>query len=88
MSIEMTLFGSIKFRGINKVFKIIENYLSVFGLVPSHSSSILWIQKIGLYRLNTCIERSKDWILIIDESIQIGKEKLLVVLGIRACLKS
>ena len=44
---------------------------------------MLWFKKIGYYRLTQVKEIAKDWILIIDESIQFGKEKLLVVYGIR-----
>lgn len=83
MSIEFKLLSSIKFRGISKVFEVMEKYLSIFGLVPSHSSTILWTQKIGLYQLKNCLVKANDWILIIDESIQIGREKLLVILGVR-----
>lgn len=83
MSIEIKLISSIKFRGISKVFEVMEKHLSIFGLIPSHSSTILWTQKLGLYRINNCMIKAKDWILIVDESIQIGKEKLLVILGVR-----
>lgn len=83
MSIELKISSSIKFRGISKVFEIMEKYLGVFGLIPSHSSTILWMKKVGLYQLKNCREIANDWILIMDESIQIGKEKLLVILGIR-----
>lgn len=44
---------------------------------------MLWFKKIGYYRLTQAKEIAKDWILIIDESIQFGKEKLLVIYGIR-----
>ena len=50
---------------------------------PSHSTIILWSKKFGLYHIEREIPKSKDWIIILDESIEFGNEKMLVVLGIR-----
>lgn len=41
-------------------------------------------KKVGYYCLNKIKIKADDWILIVDESIGIGQEKLLVVLGIRS----
>lgn len=38
---------------------------------------------MGVYRLTQTKEKSDDWILMIDESIAFGHDKLLVILGIR-----
>lgn len=51
---------------------------------PSHSTGMLWVKKVGYYCLNRPKTNADDWILILDESIGIGQEKLLVILGIRA----
>lgn len=47
---------------------------------------MLWVKKIGYTKLNSPKEKADDWILIMDESIGIGQEKVLVVLGIRRSL--
>ena len=44
---------------------------------------MLWIKKIGYTQLQSTKEKADDWIIIVDESIGIGQEKVLVVLGIR-----
>ncbi len=44
---------------------------------------MVWVKKIGLYQLTKSKEKSDDWIIILDQSIQLGKEKLLVILGLR-----
>ena len=44
---------------------------------------MLWIKKIGYTQLQLPKEKAEDWIVILDESIGIGQEKVLVVLGIR-----
>ncbi|MCK5535655.1 MAG: hypothetical protein KAI79_02450 [Bacteroidales bacterium] len=50
---------------------------------PSHSTIILWTKKFGLYHIEREIPISDDWVIILDESIEFGNEKMLVVLGIR-----
>jgi hypothetical protein len=50
---------------------------------PSRTVVLLWIKKVGYYRLHQPKEQSEDWILILDESIGIGQEKLLIILGIQ-----
>lgn len=44
---------------------------------------MLWVKKIGYAKLLSTKEKADDWIIILDESIGIGQEKVLVVLGIR-----
>jgi hypothetical protein len=44
---------------------------------------MLWVKKVGYYYLVSPKEPADDWILILDESIGVGQEKLLVILGIR-----
>lgn len=44
---------------------------------------MLWIKKIGYTQLQSVKQKADDWIIIVDESIGIGQEKVLVVLGIR-----
>ncbi|MCK5493784.1 MAG: hypothetical protein KAJ14_11805 [Candidatus Omnitrophica bacterium] len=50
---------------------------------PTHTTIINWIHKIGLFQLNRKKEVGNDWILILDHSIQIGKEMVFVVFGLR-----
>ena len=65
------------------VFEIFSACMKMERAVPSFSSGMLWIKKIGYQRLNQAKVKADDWILILDESIGIGQEKLLLVLGIR-----
>jgi hypothetical protein len=38
---------------------------------------------MGVYKLSQTKEKADDWIIMIDESIEFGHDKLLVILGIR-----
>ncbi len=51
--------------------------------MPSHTAIRDWILQVGYYKL-TSIQKSNDWIGMIDLSIQIGSKKCLLILGVRA----
>ncbi len=50
---------------------------------PKHTTIISSIKKLGIYNLEKPKEKANDWIIILDESIEFGNEKMLVILGIR-----
>lgn len=50
---------------------------------PTNTTIMNWVKKLGLYQLNKPKEKADDWIIILDHSIQLGQDKLFVVLGIR-----
>lgn len=58
-------------------------HLSLGKSAPSFSTAMLWVKKIGYYQLQLPKEKADDWIIVVDESIGVGQEKVLVVLGIR-----
>ncbi|MHC5910685.1 MAG: hypothetical protein ACYTXE_06705 [Nostoc sp.] len=41
-----------------------------------------WLGRIGLYELNREKEYRSDWIFIVDFTLELGKQKALVVLGV------
>ena len=51
--------------------------------IPSYKSISRWLTRVGLYKLNSLKEQGNDWALIIDNSIQVGHHKCLVILGTR-----
>jgi hypothetical protein len=58
-------------------------YIKVHSTAPSSATGLLWVKKMGFYQLHHPKEQANDWIIIADESIGIGQEKVLVILGIR-----
>jgi len=74
---------SCSFRSLSKIFASFNLYLNLELSSPSVSTTKLWIKKIGYAKLQSVKEKADDWIIIIDESIGIGQEKVLVILGIR-----
>lgn len=50
---------------------------------PSHGTIDNWVRRLGLYALDHMGSKTGEYIGIIDESIQIGREKCLLLLGVR-----
>lgn len=80
--------ASSSLRSASRVMKIFRDNFSLplgdFG-APSWYTGRLWLMRLGYYKLHSEKEKANDWIWIIDHSVQIGKEKCLVILGIRLC---
>ncbi|MCB0611740.1 MAG: hypothetical protein KDC75_00480 [Phaeodactylibacter sp.] len=75
--------GEISYRGCCKVLYSLQLLLCLDICQPSYSSIRYWEQKMGYHRLSTAqSEPEQEWVLIIDESIAIGREKLLLFLGV------
>lgn len=49
---------------------------------PSYGTILIWTKKLGLYQLEKEKEKADDWVIILDESVEFGHDKLLVIYGI------
>ncbi len=50
---------------------------------PSHVTVRRWVLRCGLYLLDYAQDKAGEYVGIIDESIQIGREKMLLLLGVK-----
>lgn len=72
--------GLNSLRGIAKTFEILA--MDHRCPLPNFNTIRQWVLRLGLYELNRKKEYRSDWIFIIDMTIEIGKHKCLVILGI------
>jgi hypothetical protein len=42
-----------------------------------------WLTQIGLYKLTRAKEKANDWVYFVDNTIQVGKCKCLMIVGVR-----
>lgn len=49
--------------------------------VPSFSTIRMWLIRVGHYALTRPLDKTKSWLWLIDHTIQIGSQKILVILG-------
>jgi len=52
--------------------------------IPDWTTVRTWLQRLGVAAIEEPLERADDWVWLADHSNQIGPEKVLVVLGVRA----
>ena len=79
----LKLETSVSFRGISKILSMLSEYTDIDLETPKHTTIISFVKKVGIYNLEKPKERANDWVIILDESIEFGNEKILVILGIR-----
>jgi len=48
---------------------------------PCFSTIRAWLLRVGLFALTKPLDRTKSWLWLIDHTIQIGSQKILVILG-------
>ncbi len=71
-------------RPAERVLKIVWEWLGVKQVLPAWTTIRIWLLRIGLAVLREPVEAANDWVWMADHSNQIGPEKALVVLGVRA----
>jgi len=67
-------------RGATKCLDIFSDVFT--NAIPSHTAIQNWILQYGLNELMLPIQKRKDWIFILDHTIEFGHQKCLVILGI------
>jgi hypothetical protein len=81
------VLGGIPLRGTCKVLAEMHAMRVDWGFdfpVPHFTTVRSWLLRLGYHNLSRAKERGDDWIWIVDHSNQIGQEKCLLILGVRA----
>ena len=73
----------IGLRPSEEVLQIVLDWLGQSRTIPDWTTIRGWCQRIGLAQ-SLIFDQHGDWIWIVDHSNQIGQEKVLVILGVRA----
>jgi hypothetical protein len=85
MCIRLVLQAAVSFRAAPKTVHIAFSQFDAVKeqRIPSYKTITRWLTQVGLYKLNCPKEQADDWGVIVDNSIQIGSHKCIVVLGVR-----
>lgn len=83
ISLCVTLAKRIGFRPCEEALQILFDWLGVEANVPAWTSIRTWLCRIGVDGLHQALEPHDDWLWMVDHSNQIGKEKVLTILGVR-----
>src|SRR3954454_16001950 len=84
----VTLFLRLVQLGISlrAAGRVLEFVARSFGLpfsAPDWTTGRMWLLRFGLAQLLAAKGPADDWVWLMDHSVQIGKEKVLAILGIR-----
>lgn len=75
--------SGVSLRGSTRVLAVIAEALGLPMGIPHWTTGRLWLMRLGHAALTMPLEQADDWAWLADHSVQIGKEKVLVIVGIR-----
>jgi hypothetical protein len=84
ISLCVNLASTIGLRAAESALRIVFEAFGIQEKIPDWTSIRTWLCRFGVAMLEEPVERADDWVWMADHSNQIGAEKVLVILGIRA----
>jgi hypothetical protein len=82
--LKLVLNGATSLRAASRLFLLIAEVGDVSLGEPHWSTGRWWLLRVGLAMFLEAKEQADDWIFFIDHSAQVGQEKCLLILGVRA----
>ena len=83
--VSLVLSASASFRCASRAIEIVFSLFQLQLPSPSWSTGRLWLLRLGYYKLTRPKDRAEDWVWIVDHTVQLGREKCLIILGVRLC---
>lgn len=83
VTLRMFLDAAVSFRGCRAVVELLQPFLPQFRAAPAPSTVESWLLRLGLHELLRPKDKADDWVFIVDHTIQLGKLKCLLIVGIR-----
>lgn len=84
MSVCVNVARRVGLRATEIVLRMVFEWLGIATSVPDWTTIRTWMQRLGVAEIKEPLERADDWVWLADHSNQIGQEKVLVVLAVRA----
>jgi hypothetical protein len=81
LSLKLVLNAGSSLRGAAAAMTQFVQHEFAFFDVPSFSTIRSWLLRVGHYALTRPLDRSTPWLWLVDHTIQIGVQKILVILG-------
>lgn len=84
VTLAVNLARSVGLRGAARVVETFFEWLGIQQKTPDWTTIRGWLGRLGVAAIEEPLEQADDWIWMADHSNQIGPEKALVILGVRA----
>jgi hypothetical protein len=79
----MVLGGAVGLRACSATMRLLRHWLPGLRAAPAPNTVQSWLLRLGLREIERTKERAEDWILLVDHTLQLGRVKCLVIVGIR-----
>lgn len=79
----LVLQGGVSLRAASRVLTMIGTAVGSESPIPDWTTGRLWLLRMGHAKLTAPLVQADDWAWLVDHSVQIGQEKVLVILGLR-----
>lgn len=84
MSVCVNLARRVGLRSSVACLQIVCDWLGATVRLPAWTAVRTWLMRVGVAALEEPVEQADDWVWMADHSNQIGPEKVLVIVGLRA----
>jgi hypothetical protein len=81
--LRLVLEAGVSLRAVPRVLTTINQVLGLLLPVPCWTTGRLWLLRLGHAVLTASPVVADDWVWLIDHSVQIGRDKCLVIVGVR-----
>lgn len=76
--------ANVPLAGVAGVLQVVGEYLGHRLPCPDAGTGRFWLLRQGWAQLTQPLEQASDWIWIVDHTVQIGPQKVFVIVGLRA----
>jgi hypothetical protein len=80
---DLVLKAATSQRAAAGVLQLVALHIPGLNRVPCANAGRLWLMRLGLFELLRKKEAAKDWVWIMDHTVQLGPHKCLVIVGVR-----
>jgi len=84
ISLCVNLARRIGLRSVTDVLRMVFDWLGADAKLPDWTTVRTWMLRVGVAAIKRPIEQANDWVWMADHSNQIGPEKALSIIGLRA----
>jgi hypothetical protein len=77
------LAGKASLRTVPRLLEVFDSFYELDNQheIPDWTTSRMWLMRLGLGQLRQPVVAADDWVWYLDHSVQLGRDRLLAVLG-------
>jgi hypothetical protein len=84
VALSINLARNVGLRSAESALQLFHDAHGIIGKVPCWTTIRTWLQRVGVAAIDLPLEAAEDWVWLADHSCQVGSDKVLVVLAVRA----